>query len=287
MTTTVAGWPSIALVTGSTRGIGFGIAARLASDGVSVIVNGRDPRETEEAAERLRGNARGRVLAIAADVSDATAVDRLVDQAIKHVGLPNVLVNNAALSGASVEAHFLESYPVHWDQIIRGNLTSLYLCSFRLANEWVDAGAAGSIINISSIGAQRAHRMAAAYDATKGGVDALTRAMAVDLAPFQIRVNAVAPGAIHVGDQASQSHLALDARGAEVPLGRVGTPADIAAAVAFFASTDAAYITGIVLPVDGGVLAQLRGPSGDVTMPDSVIRRWGEPRNVKGDGGRV
>lgn len=126
---------------------------------------------------------------------------------------------------------------------------------------------------MSSFSAQRAHRCGAAYDATKGAIESVTRAMAIDLAPFSIRVNAVALGAIDVEVHLTAPASERIARSVPIPLGRTGEPADVAAAVQLLASKDASYITGQTLVVDGGMLAQLRTPDADTPMPDSVRRR--------------
>jgi 3-oxoacyl-[acyl-carrier protein] reductase len=137
----------------------------------------------------------------------------------------------------------------------------------------VDRGTRGSIINISSFAAARAHRNMAAYDASKGGMEAMTRSMAIDLGPFGIRINVVGPGAIHTEEFAAAGEEAKRRRAQTVPLGRVGYPEDIAGAVAFLASEDASYITGQIIYVDGGILAQLRSPQVDASLPESVQRR--------------
>jgi NAD(P)-dependent dehydrogenase (short-subunit alcohol dehydrogenase family) len=143
----------------------------------------------------------------------------------------------------------------------------------RAAIGMVESARAGCIVNISSIGAGRAHRTFAAYDAAKAGVEALTRGAALDLAPFRIRVNAVAPGAIEVERSTESPDHARAQRAAPIPLGRVGRCSDVAAAVAFLCSDDAAYITGHVLTVDGGMSAQLLPPQLDFPMPPSVVER--------------
>jgi 3-oxoacyl-[acyl-carrier protein] reductase len=186
-------------------------------------------------------------------------------------GRVDILVNNAAW--ASPRAHILEMDEEHWDTVIRTNLKSVYLHCHRAANIMVDQGIRGSIVNISSFAAARAHRYMAAYDATKGGMEAMTRTMALDLAPFGIRLNVVGPGAIHTEEYEPEGEEARRQRGQTVPLGRVGYPEDIAGAVAFLASDDASYITGQVLYVDGGMLAQLRSPQVDAPLPDSVQAR--------------
>ncbi len=260
----------VAIVTGSSRGIGRGIAERLAAEGAMVVVNGRKAESIEPVAAALR-NSGASALAVAADVGYREEVDRLFDATVRAFGGVDILVNNAGWANPVV--HFLEMDEEHWDTVIRTNLKSIYLCSHRAANLMVDQGRQGSIISISSFGAARAHRQQPAYDATKGGIEALTRAMALDLAPFGIRVNAVGPGAIHTDEHEVQGPEARVRRAAPIPLGRVGDPADVAGAVAFLASDDASYITGQLIYVDGGMLAQLRSPQVDRSLPQSVLAR--------------
>jgi NAD(P)-dependent dehydrogenase (short-subunit alcohol dehydrogenase family) len=260
----------VAVVTGSSAGIGRGIAERLAAEGARVVINGRDLERLEPVADAIRG-AGGEVLAVAADVGYREQVERMFDEAVRAFGGVDVLVNNAGW--ASPVAHFLEMDEEHWDTVIRTNLKSVYLCSYRAANLMVDQGRAGSIISISSFGAARAHRAQAAYDATKGGMEAFTRAAAIDLAPFRIRVNVVGPGAIATERQQETDPDYAERQKQTVPLGRAGSPSDIAGAVLFLASDDSAYITGQTLYVDGGMLAQLRSPQADRSLPESVTAR--------------
>jgi 3-oxoacyl-[acyl-carrier protein] reductase len=257
----------VAIVTGSSRGIGRGIADRLAAEGVRVVVNGRQPETIEPVAREISQRG-GQAIAVAADVGQADDVAHLFEQTVSQFGGVDILVNNAAW--ASPTAHFLEMDLAHWDTVIRTNLRSVFLCSSHAARLMVDQRRPGSIVNISSFAAARAHRQMAAYDATKGGMEAFTRAIAIDLAPFGVRVNVVGPGAIHTEEYEPDGEEGKRRRGQTVPLGRVGYPADIAGAVAFLASDDASYITGQVLYVDGGMLAQLRSPQVDRGLPDSV-----------------
>lgn len=257
----------VAIVTGSSRGIGRGIADRLAAEGCRVVVNGRSAETIEPVAKALRDRG-AQAIAVPADVGLAPDVDRLFDETINAFGSIDVLVNNAAW--ASPSAHFLEMDEDHWDTVIRTNLKSVYLCCSHAARLMADHGTHGSIINISSFAAARSHRQMAAYDATKGAMEAFTRAIAIDLAPFGIRVNVVGPGAIHTEEYDPDGEEGKRRRGQTVPLGRVGYPADIAGAVAFFASDDASYITGQCLYVDGGMLAQLRSPQVDRDLPETV-----------------
>jgi NAD(P)-dependent dehydrogenase (short-subunit alcohol dehydrogenase family) len=250
---------AVALVTGSSRGIGLGIAQRLAADGASVVLNGLDAGELAEAAERVEHGATA-VDAVVADVGEVGEVERLFRHVITRHGRIDVLVNNAAL--ANPVAHFLEMDPSHWSEVLRCNLTSVFLCTRFAAEEMARARRGGTVINISSFGALRAHRRLAAYDTAKGGVEAFTRAVALDLAPFAIRVNAVAPGPI--GTAATTADDAdASRRAALVPLGRLGAPRDVADAVSFLACDEARFITGQTLIVDGGVVAQGRPPQLD------------------------
>ena len=260
----------VAIVTGSSRGIGRGIALRFADEGARVVMTARGADALRSAARDVEARG-GSVLAIPGDAGIKEDVEAMFARVIDHWGTVDVLVNNAAW--ASPQAHILEMDEAHWDTVIRSNLKSVYLHCHRAANIMVDQRKTGSIINISSFAAARAHRYMAAYDATKGGMEAMTRTMAIDLAPFGIRLNVVGPGAIHTEEFEPAGEEAKRARGQTVPLGRVGYPADVAGAVAFLASDDASYITGQVLYVDGGMLAQLRSPQVDQPLPDSVRAR--------------
>jgi NAD(P)-dependent dehydrogenase (short-subunit alcohol dehydrogenase family) len=260
----------VAIVTGASRGIGRGIAQRLASEGARVAMTARGADALCAAAEQLAADG-GVVLAIPGDAGSTNDVEALFKQVLDTWGTVDILVNNAAW--ASPQAHILEMDETHWDTVIRTNLKSVYLHCHRAANIMVDRGTRGAIVNISSFAAARAHRYMAAYDATKGGMEAMTRTMAIDLAPFGIRLNVVGPGAIHTEEYEPAGEDGKLRRGQTVPLGRVGYPADIAGAVSFLVSEDASYITGQVLYVDGGMLAQLRSPQVDAPLPDSVKAR--------------
>jgi NAD(P)-dependent dehydrogenase (short-subunit alcohol dehydrogenase family) len=260
----------VAVVTGGSRGIGRRIAARLAMDGARVVVNSLPDDGLEDAAESIRTNG-GEALAIEGDVGDPHDVGRLFEETVRVFGGVDILVNNAAWT--TPRAHLLQMDEEHWATVLRTNLTSVYLCSRRAATIMVDQGRGGAIVNISSFAAARSHRNMAAYDTSKGGVEAFTRAAALDLGPFAIRVNAIGPGDIRTERLGPHSPEEANRRGATVPLGRVGEPEEVAAAVVFLASREASYITGHVLYVDGGVLAQLRSPQVDHPLPDSVATR--------------
>src|SRR5215471_12890342 len=191
-------------------------------------------------------------MGIAADVSASRQVDAMFDRVLAEWGTIDVLVNNAGDIYAA--RHFLESDEAWWDHLLDVNLKGAYLCSHRAAHVMARRGR-GVILHMSSGGATRAHRGNVAYDASKGGIEAMTRAMALDLAPYGVRVNAIVPGLIRTYE--IDDNVAKE-RGAVVPVGRLGTPEDIAGPTVFLATDDARYITGASLVVDGGVLVQQR-----------------------------
>ena len=238
------------IVTGAGHGIGRAIAERFAAEGARVAVNDLDPVRAAEVAAAIGPPA----IALACDVSKKTAVDALFDEAIERFGRLDVLVNNAGNIHAA--RHFLEGDEAWWDGLLGVNLKGSFLCAHRAAQYMVRHGG-GVIINMSSGGATKAHRGNVAYDASKGGIEAMTRAMALDLAPYGVRVNAIVPGLIRTYDIDEETAAE---RGKVVPLGRLGSPEDLAGPTVFLATDDARYITGACLVVDGGVLVQQRSP---------------------------
>jgi len=251
----------VALVTGGARNIGLAIALRLAEEGAAVAINGPDSDEAESAAAALRDKG---FLAVACpgDVSDARQVDACLNRTVEAFGGLDLLVNNAAAPMLG-RGPLLDLDVADWDRSFAVNARGLFLCTVAAARV-MPAGS--SIVNISSLGATRAHRAAVAYDASKGAVDAATRAMALELAPRGIRVNAVAPGPVVNDRFALLDPAQQQTRAQPVPLGRVGDGSDVAGAVAFLASADASFITGQILNVDGGLSAQLRPPGADPAL---------------------
>ncbi|HEX4132305.1 MAG TPA: SDR family oxidoreductase [Pirellulales bacterium] len=247
----------VAVVTGSGQGIGLGIAQRLAREGAAVVINDLDDARLGEGEQTIRAIG-GRVLPVRADVSRADDVERLFEETRRAFGGVDVLVNNAAW--ASPIAHFLDMTEEFLDKVLAINLKSMFFCSQRAARIMAEQRKPGSIVNISTYGAARAQREMSAYNAAKGGLEAATRTIALDLAPWGIRVNAVGPGPIATPSflELFNTPEKLDRMRLAVPLERLGKPEDIAAAVAFFASDDAAFVTGQVLYVDGGSTAQIR-----------------------------
>jgi 3-oxoacyl-[acyl-carrier protein] reductase len=247
----------VAVVTGAAQGIGRGIAERFLREGARVVladINAATLPETQRALAPLGQ----RPLAVVADVGKSAAVDQLFERTLSAFGTVDVLVNNAAW--ASPIAHFLDLTEEMLEAVLASNLKSVFFCSQRAARIMASQKKPGSIVNLSTFGAIRAHREMSAYDASKGGVEAATRAIAMDLAPWRIRVNAVGPGPIATPQlfELLKTDENIDRMRKTIPLERLGEPDDIAGAVLYFASDDAAFVTGQILYVDGGVVAQLR-----------------------------
>lgn len=246
----------VAVVTGGARGIGWGISRRLAAEGMKLVIADIDEPALTRAASELQESGVP-VRAFAGDLSAKDDIGRLLDETLAGFGGVDLLVNNAADLGRK---RLLDEHDALLDLQLATNIRGPYLCSQRAAPIMRDAGG-GSIVHISSVGGAQAHYRGFPYDVTKGAIDAMTRAMAIDLGVYGIRVNAVAPGVTftHRTEQYKDSPRYLEAI-TGIPLQRSGTVFDIAAAVAFLASDDAAYITGHVLYVDGGITAQLAPP---------------------------
>lgn len=261
MTTTYSSLDGkVVLVTGSGKGIGRAIAKRFAAQGCKLIVNDIDEPNVSEVVADIT-SAGGAATAAIADVSDSTQVNAMIDATMEAHGRIDVVVNNAGI--VSPMLHFFEADEEWWRRIVDVNLTGHFLVSQPAARIMAKQGG-GCIINMSSGGATRAHRSFTAYDATKGGIEALTRAMAIDLAPYDIRVNALMPGSI---DTSSQGDEYRRKSGVNIPLGSVGEPEDMTGAALFLASNEASYITGDVIKVDGGMLAQQRSATVDIRPP--------------------
>jgi NAD(P)-dependent dehydrogenase (short-subunit alcohol dehydrogenase family) len=244
------------IVTGAARGIGHGIAIKFAQLGDEVIAVDVSEERLEQAVEAAAKRSLT-LHAAAVDVSDRVAVKRLVDEVADSHGRPEVLVNNAAVS---LGQSFLETTAATWEKTFSVNVTGMFWCSQAVATCLVEAGIPGRIINIASVNSYAAERGATSYVAAKGAVTALTRAMAVDLAPHRILVNAIAPGAIRTDHTAPLFDTPDYREGISkgVPLGRAGTPDEVAETVAFLASESSSYINGETIVVDGGFLAYLR-----------------------------
>ncbi|HEX6216027.1 MAG TPA: SDR family oxidoreductase [Vicinamibacterales bacterium] len=243
----------VAIVTGGAHGIGLAIARRYVAEGARVVIADVDSLAGETEAKALGASCRF----VATDVGDARAVESLIEQTVAAFGHLDILVNNAGIIHA---ADFLAISETDFDRVLRVNLKGAFLVGQAAAKRMVDevkAGRApGSIVNMSSINAVVAIPNHVPYCVSKGGVDQLTKVMALSLAPHGIRVNAIGPGSImtDILKAVATDREAKRRIFARTPLGRIGDPDEIAAVAVFLASADASYITGQTIYADGGRL---------------------------------
>ena len=242
----------VAIVTGGAMGIGRGIALRLAEARAAVLLADVDVEAAEATAGQIRGQG-GTVEVAVADASSIADAARTVRQAVETFGRLDILVNNA---GVYPFVPALEVTEALWDTVLDTNLKGLFFYSRAAAEEIIAEGRAGKIINIASVDAFHPTGFLAPYDASKGGVMMVTRALALELGAHNICVNAIAPGAVLTPGAGSPT--AADARYqafvARIPLGRMGMPDDVARVALFLAGSAADYVTGSVVLVDGGYL---------------------------------
>jgi len=251
-----------AAVTGGAMGIGRGIAERLAEAGAGVLIADMNAEAASTTADEITAKGGGRAVALQLDCTDTCAGDEIVAACTKEFGSIDILVNNA---GIYPQVPMLQMGEDLWDKVQAVNLKGLAFISKAVAAKMVEQGKGGKIINIASIdGIHPSMVGLAAYDASKGGVIMFTKNFALELAPHGICVNAVAPGGIATpgtaapleGSGMTEEEMAEMMKGflAQIPLGRMGEPDDIAKVVAFLASSAADYMTGETVVVDGGYL---------------------------------
>src|ERR1051325_4018267 len=241
-----------ALVTGSSKGIGHGIAIRLAQEGADVVVNyNSDPQGAEEALAEIRALGR-RGASIKANLGDVADVQRLVAESAEALGGLDVLVNNA---GIEKHAAFCDVTERDFDAVIDVNLKGVFFATQAFVRECQRANRPGKVINISSVHEEMAFPNFAAYCASKGGVRMLTRTLAVELRTLGITIHSIAPGAIETPINSALLHDPVKLRSlvGQIPLGRLGKPGDVAGLAVFLASSDSDYVTGTTYFVDGGL----------------------------------
>ena len=243
----------VAIVTGGATGNGKAIALGFAKEGASIAIIDIDERGARETASEINKCGRDS-LALKGDVSASKDVAQAVAATAERFGKIDILVNSA---GILSRVHFLDLSEEEWDKTLRTNLKGTFLCGQKVAHEMKKREKGGAIINISSISGEVARPNTAAYVASKGGVRLLTKAMAVDLARYKIRVNAIAPGYVRTSmteeflkDEVYHKKL-VD----RIPLGYIASPEDLVGPAVFLASDDSSYVTGATLLVDGGWMA--------------------------------
>jgi NAD(P)-dependent dehydrogenase (short-subunit alcohol dehydrogenase family) len=246
----------IAVVTGSTRGIGEGIAKRFAAEGASVVVTGRSTDDGEAVAEDIRADD-GDAVFVRADMREPDDIAALIEATVEEFGGLDVLVNNA---GVQTETSVTEATLDDWEFVVETDFRSYWLCAKHAAEHMAD----GAIINVSSNHAFLTMPELFPYNAIKAGINGMTRAMALDLGP-EIRANTINPGWILIERTAEELPEAEREHVESIhPLGRLGTPEDVAGVAAFLASDDAAFVTGAQLLVDGGRTSVMQ----DDVLPD-------------------
>ena len=239
----------VALVTGASQGIGRACALKLAESGAIVALAARNPEKLNETAQQITGKG-GQAAAFPLDVADEEQIKSVVKSALAQFGKIDILVNNA---GITRDQLVMRMKRADWDAVLHTNLTAAYLCiqqviGSMLKQRW------GRIINITSIFGQMGQAGQANYAASKAGLIGLTMAIAREVGSRNITCNAVAPGFIETAMTSGFSEDFKQNALKNIPLGRIGTPQDVASAVAFLASDDASYVTGHVLNVNGGML---------------------------------
>jgi len=238
-----------AIVTGGAAGIGKAIAIALANEGANVAIADVQMEKAVAVAEQIRALGRKSV-AIKCDVGDSAQVDRMVAQVVADLGGVHILVNNAAIIS---DGSFWNVSDETWNRLIRNNLSSVFYCSRAVARVLIAQKQGGRIINMSSIHATLSEPSAGPYTAAKGGIEALSRTMATELAPYKVNVNCVAPGATFSElTTPMYTEAVKQALFQRVPMKEIAQPEWIAAGVVFLASDESRYMTGQVLTIDGG-----------------------------------
>jgi len=246
----------VAVITGSTRGIGAGIARRFAAEGATVVITGRTTADGEVVTDAIEG-AGGRARFIEADMCSPDDITALFEKTTEEFGSLDILVNNAAVQ---TETSVGEANLDDWERVLQTDFRAYWLCA-KHASDYMDNG---SIINISSNHAFQTMPAHFPYNAVKAGINGMTRAMALDLGP-DVRVNTINPGWVAVErTTAEMSNEKRQELASIHPVGRIGRPEDIAGVTAFLASDDAAFVTGASILVDGGRSAVMQ----DDTLPD-------------------
>ena len=250
----------VAVVTGSSKGIGKAIALEFANAGYSVVINARNEEELKQAARDISKSIKdaAKIVSVPGDISQESVCISLIESAVKQFGRIDVLVNNAGIGGESKKINELTEKD--WDEVIDVNLKGTFLCTREAVKNMIKDGNNNnnsnySIINISSVHEQTPQPESAPYAASKGGMQMLTKTIALELAEKGIRINGIAPGAIatDMNKELLENQKEKEKKEQEIPVHRIGQPKEIAKVALFLASDDASYVAGTTVYVDGGL----------------------------------
>jgi glucose 1-dehydrogenase len=252
----------VAVITGSSKGIGKAIAMEFAKAGYSVVLNARDEEELKQSANDISNSIRedNRVTSFPGDISQEKVCISLIETAIQQFGRIDVMVNNAGISGESKKIHELTER--EWDEVIDVNLKGTFLCTREAVKKMINNTGNGlgrtsnySIINISSVHEETPSPESAPYAASKGGMELFTKTAALELADKGIRINGIAPGAIatDMNKELLEDQQKRGKKEQQIPVHRIGNPEEIAKVALFLASDDASYVAGTTIYADGGL----------------------------------
>lgn len=249
----------VALITGASEGIGYEIARQLVLSGSKVVLNSLHEESTQQASERLNGLKADSCVAVAGDSSDMAVIERMVNTALHEFGKISLAIAN---TGITVPGSFFDYNEQDFTQMMTVNIKGTYFFAQAVARQMRNQGSGGSIVLMSSVNGKQANRYLSAYAMTKAAITMLAKNLVVELSPYNIRINCVAPGATLT--QRTGEDQGYEAAWSDVtPLGQVGTPEDIAAATMFLLSEPARHITGQTIVIDGGWTAISPTPEGD------------------------
>ncbi len=242
----------VAVITGGTKGIGLGIAIEFAKEGASVVIGGRNPETGEEGLAELLALG-GEAMYVPCDVGNLESLQNIIDKTVERFGRVDIYVSNAGIND-SQKTPYLEITPEQYDRIMDVNLRGMFFGDQYAAREMVKQGTGGAIINMSSVNAYLALNSQMVYTTSKGGVQQLTKVQAVDLVPYGIKVNALAPGPIETElmRRVGSDKQLMDTILSRTPMGRIGTPKECGRLAVFLACEDSDFIMGQTIYNDGG-----------------------------------
>lgn len=258
----------VAIITGGTKGIGFGIAEEYLKEGARVLITGRDP-DTGKAAEAALSPL-GSVRYLQSDVADLQSLQDSVDEAVRVFGSLDIYVANAGINDPQ-KTHFINITPEQYDKIMNVNLRGMFFGDQYAARQMIRQGNGGAIINMSSVNAHLGLDAQVVYTTSKGGIQQLTKVQAIALAPYQIKVNAMAPGPIETElmRRVGTDRVLMDTILSRTPIGRIGTPNECGRLAVFLACTDSDFIFGQSIYIDGGRSFQAFPTPGYKTITDA------------------